>query len=87
MSEDEDPLPQCVAPVVFSSMQEVEGFWDQQTLYVSSVCAIDVTVARNLLKEHSHDIDAAIQGYLVSVRPSSQLRVWKLLTCVSCASL
>ena len=72
MSEEDDATaPPFVAPVVFSSMQEVEGFWDQQTLYVSSVCAIDVSMARNLLKEHSHDIDAAIQGYLVSVRPAA----------------
>ena len=76
MSEEDDgdtAAPACVAPVVFSSMQEVEGYWNQQALYVSSVCSVDVSMARNLLKEHSHDTDAAIQGYLVAVCPSPYL--------------
>jgi hypothetical protein len=70
-AEDDDADTAApMAPVVFSSMQEVEAFWDQQALYVSSVCSVDVTVARNLLKEHGHDADAAIQGHLVNVRCS-----------------
>ena len=72
-SEEDDAteLPAAVAratPVVFASMQEVEAFWDQQALHVSGVCSVELTLARKLLKEHGHDVDAAIQGYLVHVR-------------------
>ena len=71
-SEDDDAetsVPATrAAPVVFSSMHEVEEFWDQQAHYVSDLCKVDVTVARNLLKEHGHDIDAAITNCLVNVR-------------------
>lgn len=70
ISEDEDvevPAPTRSAPVVFASMQEVEAFWDQQAHYVSSVCSVDVPLARSLLREHHHDVDAAIQGFLMNV--------------------
>lgn len=72
-SEDEDCEPsaaaaQRAAPLVFSSMQEVETFWNQQALYVSSVCSVSVAAARHLLKDHHHDVDAAIQGFLMHVR-------------------
>jgi hypothetical protein len=53
------------APLVFSGIQEVEEFWNQQALHVSSLCSVSIPVARQLLKEHNHDLDAAIQGYLM----------------------
>ena len=77
ISEDDDvevPAPTRSAPVVFASMQEVESFWDQQAHYVSNVCSVDVAMARGLLREHHHDVDAAIQGFLMNVRPHQRLR-------------
>lgn len=56
------------APTVFRSMREVEEFWNEQARYVSDVCSIDDGYARQLLKEHGHDTDAAIQDFLVNVR-------------------
>jgi hypothetical protein len=56
------------APLVFCSMQEVETYWHEQALYISDVCGIDEWTARQLLKEYSHDADAAIKGILANVR-------------------
>ena len=56
------------APMVFHSMHEVEAFWNEQARYVCDVCSIDDGYARQLLKEHGHDADAAIQDFLVNVR-------------------
>ena len=58
------------APLVFCSMQEVETYWHEQAVYVSDVCGIDDWSARQLLKEYSHDADAAIKGFLANVRSS-----------------
>lgn len=66
--EEEDSGSTSPAPVVFCSMHEVEAFWDEQSRYVSDVCSIDDGSARQLLKEHGHDADAAIQDFLVNVR-------------------
>lgn len=67
--DEEDAANPSPAPLVFSSMHEVEAFWDEQSRYVSDVCSIDDGSARQLLKEHGHDADAAIQDFLVNVRP------------------
>jgi hypothetical protein len=53
---------------VFASMKEVEAFWDSQARQISSVCAVDIGLARYLLKEHGHDSDRAVRAYLVHVR-------------------
>lgn len=66
--EEEDPTGTSQTPLIFCSMHEVEAFWDEQTRYVSDVCSIDDGSARQLLKEHGHDADAAIQDFLVNVR-------------------
>ena len=69
--DGDDGLPQrndSPSPLVFCSMQEVEAYWHEQALYVSDVCGIDDVSARQLLKENSHDADAAIKGFLANVR-------------------
>lgn len=66
--EEEESASPSPGPVVFCSMHEVEAFWDEQSRYVSDVCSIDDGSARQLLKEHGHDADAAIQDFLVNVR-------------------
>jgi hypothetical protein len=70
---DSSAAVHSAAPLVFSSMQEVEEFWNQQALYVSSLCSVSVPVARQLLKENNHDVDAAIQGYLMQKGRSNSL--------------
>ena len=73
-NDDEDVEEGCdyalgslTTPQVFSSMQEVEEFWDAQARHLCSVCSLDMATARRVLTNHAHDVDAAIRSCLLKV--------------------
>lgn len=55
-------------PRIFSSMQEVEEFWEAQARYVSAVTSLPLGDAHRLLRDHTYDADAAIKAHMLLVR-------------------
>ena len=68
---DDAPPAAASAPQVFSSIQEVEEWWDAQARHLASVCALDLPAAHHVLRAHAYDVPAAIRACLLKVRLDS----------------